>query len=139
MVCTFRPRLKAASAVRSVARRLAGVLSPSRAAGADAPPELEVRLLVARDAPAPSDAVDAILALLRRAGRMRLDALVRDGAEMLYRSELVRGGANVDLGFFGPGVFVPAICGALNAGHGRLWEIAAPVDVAHTVSAGAAR
>jgi len=116
--------------VRSVVRRLARAVGRARAARADGDPGLAVRLLGNGDVPSPLDEVDAILEVLRRAGRVRLDALVREAAEALYRSELARGGANVDLGLFGPGIFVPEIRRVVDASHGRLWEIAAMTEAA---------
>ncbi len=53
----------------------------------------------------------------------RLDALVEDAAKSLYKSELARGGAHLDLGLLGARIFVPAVRSALDAGCGRLWEI----------------
>src|SRR2546428_10228499 len=87
--------------VRSVVRWLAGALWGSRDACADAHPDLEVRLLVAGEASAQSDEVEAILAVLRRSGRMRLDALVRAGAGGRYPAERAPGGAHADLGLLG--------------------------------------
>ena len=86
-------------------------------------PELEVRLIADEDPSASSDETQAILAPLRRVGRARLDALVEDAAKALYKSELARGGAHLDLGLLGSRIFVPAVRNALDAGRGRLWEI----------------
>ena len=86
-------------------------------------PELEVRLLADEDAATSSDETRAILESLRRAGRARLDTLVDAAAKALYKSELARGGAHLDLGLLGARIFVPAVRSALAAGRGRLWEI----------------
>src|SRR3989442_3975101 len=86
-------------------------------------PELEVRLLADEDAATSSDETRAILESLRRAGRARLDTLVDAAAKALYKSELARGGAHLDLGLLGARIFVPAGPSALDAGRDRLWEI----------------
>lgn len=108
--------------VRRVAHRLINALLGTRRDQAG----LEVRLLTNDCLPALSEEVAAVTAQLRRCGRIRLDSLVRDAAEALYRSEMARGGANVDLGLFGPRVFEPMIRSAIDAGRGRLWEVCAP-------------
>jgi hypothetical protein len=70
-----------------------------------------------------SDEARVILAQLRRGDRLPLDGVVRAAAETMYRSELARYGANLDLGLLGPRCFVPAIQTAIAAGRGHLWEI----------------
>ena len=110
--------------IRGVVGRLIHALLGSRHDEA----AIEVRLLTSdcvRDQDQ-SDEVAAVLAHLRGSERIRLDSLVRDAAEALYRSEMARGGSYVDLGFFGPRVFEPMIRSAIDAGRGRLWEIFAP-------------
>jgi hypothetical protein len=110
------------SEIRRVAGRLIQAFLGSRRHEA----ALEVRLLTNDCVPDQSDEVAAVLARLRRCERIRLDSLVRDTAEALYRREMARGGSNVDLGFFGPRVFEPMVRSAIDAGRGRLWEIFAP-------------
>ena len=78
---------------------------------------------VDEDAARSSDETRAILEPLRRSGRARLDALVDAAAKALYKSELARGGAHLDLGLLGARIFVPAVRSALDAGRDRLWEI----------------
>src|SRR3989442_14096978 len=94
-----------------------------RALGGREHVELEVRLLADEDAARSPDETRAILEPLRRSGRARLDALVDAAAKALYKSELARGGAHLDLGLLGARIFVPAVRSALAAGRGRLWEI----------------
>jgi hypothetical protein len=103
----------------AVAKRLIRALGGSE----HVEPELEVRLLADEDACTSSDETQAILGPLRRSGSARLDTLVEDAAKSLYKSELARGGAHLDLGLLGARIFVPAVRRALDAGRGRLWEI----------------
>src|SRR5882762_4782897 len=103
----------------TVVKRLIRALSGSE----HVEPDLEVRLLDDVDSSVSSDEMRAILEPLRAHGRARLDVLVEDAAKTLYKSELARGGAHLDLGLLGARIFVPAVRSALDAGCGRLWEI----------------
>ena len=118
------------------AQRACGRPARDRASGH---PEREVWLHARGDAGAPSEETEVLLAVLRRSGRMGLDALVGEAAETLYRSELARDGANADLGLFGRRVLEPAIRSALEAGCGRLWDIGAPVPPAGAAREGSER
>ena len=110
-------KLSTAAEVRRIARRLLLAFSKE-----DQGSEFEVKLIT-EGAPVLSDEVVAILSLLRRTGRMRRDLLVHDAAESLYRKEIARGGAAVDLGLLGPRVFVAPIQSAIDAGRGQWWEV----------------
>lgn len=67
----------------------------------------------------------ALIAALKEAGRPSLDALVKRVSGELYRDELHKGAAVLDIGLFGDRLFNRDIIQELRAGDGIFWEIKA--------------
>jgi hypothetical protein len=55
--------------------------------------------------------------------KISLSTLVERVAHDLYREEVTMGAAMVDIGLFGPDLFVHDIAEGISAGNGVLWSI----------------
>lgn len=60
---------------------------------------------------------------LKREGRTSLKELVEHVARELYSDEVRNGAWVLDIGLFGPDLFVPNVAAELKSGNGILWKI----------------
>ena len=65
----------------------------------------------------------ALVAALKEAGSSSLAVLVKRVSGELYRDELRKGAAVLDIGLFGDRLFNRDVVEALRAGNGTFWEI----------------
>ena len=72
----------------------------------------------------PATAVErSVIAKLNDVDTMSLSSLVERVARDLYRKELAMGAGILDIGLFGPDLFVRDVAAELSAGNGILWLI----------------
>ena len=87
-----------------------------------------VRLL--DSSPSPQTPIQrALMAALKEAGSISLEALVKRVAGELYREELRKGAAILDIGLFGNRLFNRDVVQEVRAGNGIFWEIKLYRDV----------
>lgn len=83
---------------------------------------LTIRLLQASRSP--TTPVERLaVEILKCEGRTSLTKLVERVARELYFDEVRKGAAVLDIGLFGPGLFVPNVVGELRLAEGILWKI----------------
>jgi hypothetical protein len=70
-----------------------------------------------------SDVEWLAVAVLRHESAISLNALVNRVAHELYLEELAMGAGILDIGLFGPKLFVHDVTAELNAANGILWHI----------------
>ena len=81
-----------------------------------------VRLL--DSSPSPQTPIQrALMAALKEAGSVSLEALVKRVTAELYREELRKGAAVLDIGLFGDRLFNRDVVHEVRAGNGIFWEI----------------
>jgi hypothetical protein len=99
-------------------RRLAPAVKPGDARGTDP----NVRLIVPSRRQ-PETAIERLAtAALGHGGTTSLSALITRVSRDLYREELACGAAILDLGLFGPELFVKDVALELRAANGILWQ-----------------
>ena len=86
---------------------------------------LTLRLLEASRPPTTAAGRLAV-GILRRQGRTSLAKLVGRVAQELYFDEMRHGGWTLDIGLYGPELFVPDAISEIRAGDGILWKIERP-------------
>ena len=86
-----------------------------------------VRLLKASRSPA--TIVERLsVEILKREGRTSLKRLVADVAREVYSDEVHHGAWVLDIGLYGPDLFVTEVISELNAANGILWKIESPEE-----------
>lgn len=72
----------------------------------------------------PTTAVERLtLEILEERGEVDFDGLSQKVARKMYLDELGRGAALLDIGLWGPGLFLPEVTREIRARDGELWEI----------------
>ena len=109
-------------------KNLSGALSKKAGRGAinDDPAQLGVRLL---DPPSrlPRTPLEKLAGtILKKQGPTPFPALVEHVARETYFYEIRNGASAVDIGLFGPDLFVSEVISGLKAGNGILWKIEKP-------------
>lgn len=110
-------------------KNLSGALSKKSGRGAaqnDDPAHLSVRLL---DPPSrlPRTPLEKLaVTTLKKQGPTPFPTLVERVARDIYHDEIRNGASVVDIGLFGPDLFVPEVIPGLKAGDGILWKIEKP-------------
>lgn len=101
-----------------------------RATGSSVDPKLlrDVRPIRGPLRPPRSLAEHSALALLQGEDAMPFGTLVQRVARELYADELRHGGAVLDVGLFGPTLFVPDAAREIQAADGILWQIDPSID-----------
>ena len=84
--------------------------------------------LIAPVRPAATQVERLAVEILKREGRTSLKRLVADVAREVYSDEVRRGAWVLDIGLYGPGLFVAEVVGELNAANGILWKIESPEE-----------
>lgn len=79
--------------------------------------------LVAPVRPAATPVERLAVEILKREGRTSLKRLVADVAREVYFDEVRRGAWVLDIGLYGPDLFVTEVISELNAANGILWKI----------------
>lgn len=64
-----------------------------------------------------------VVETLKREGRISLKQLVAHVARELYSDEVRNAAWVLDIGLFGPDLFVPNVAAELKSGNGSLWKI----------------
>lgn len=67
-----------------------------------------------------------MLEILKHEGRTSLARLVERAARELYSDEVRNGASALDIGLYGPGLFVSDVISELESGNGIRWEIERP-------------
>ncbi|MGH7797330.1 MAG: hypothetical protein ACREQ2_20930 [Candidatus Binatia bacterium] len=72
----------------------------------------------------PATAVErSVVATLNNVDTLSLSSLVERVARDLYREEVAMGAGILDIGLFGPNLFIRDVAAELSAGNGILWSI----------------
>ena len=101
---------------------LPGVLGGTDPEGAADAGSALVRLLDS-SSPPQTPIQRALMAALKEAGGVSLEALVKRVTAELYREELRQGAAVLDIGLFGDRLFNRDVVQEVRAGNGIFWEI----------------
>ena len=100
---------------------------PEGFSGAKGLDRFTIRLLKASRSPA--TIVERLsVEILKREGRTSLKRLVADVAREVYSDEVRHGAWVLDIGLYGPDLFVTEVISELNAANGILWKIESPEE-----------
>ncbi len=83
---------------------------------------VRMRLLSLPSAVPTTEIEHSTVKLLREKGEVDFDRVLREVARQVYLRELRRGSA-VDIGLWGPGLFLPQVAQEIRARDGELWKI----------------
>ena len=98
-----------------------------RSSGAKGLDGFTIRLLKASRSPATT--VERLsVEVLKREGRTSLAKLIERVAREVYFDEVRRGASALDIGLYGPDLFVAEVISELKAANGILWKIESPEE-----------
>ncbi len=113
---TIKPRSGASLGVRR---------EPKEAPGLKAPDGATIRLLAASRPPA-THVERLAIDILKREGSISFTKLLERVARELYSDEVRSGAWVLDIGLYGPNLFVPDVILELESGNGILWKFEQP-------------